>query len=227
MAGVVLAAGEGRRLGGPKALVRLSPPGSTLLESAVATLARSGLRVVHVVVGAAAEAVTDELESLRPKAVRTGTDLSWSFCDDWRTGMGASLRRGLQWARHDEVVDAAVLHLLDLPGVTSSAVGRILRVAQESCTPPAGLRRALVRASFDGRPGHPVLIGADHWDAVSASAHGDAGARDYLRKTEHLLVEVGDIADGADLDTREDLEQATRRWSGLSLGAVGEECSGG
>jgi nicotine blue oxidoreductase len=57
-----------------------------------------------------------------------------------------------------------------------------------------------------GRRGHPVLLGRDHWAGVAEAAHGDVGARPYLR-THAALVRVvpcGDVADDADLDTPPD-----------------------
>ena len=49
-------------------------------------------------------------------------------------------------------------------------------------------------------PGHPVLLGRDHWAGVAATATGDAGARDYLRGRDVTLVECGDLATGRDVD---------------------------
>ena len=51
--------------------------------------------------------------------------------------------------------------------------------------------------------------GRDHWAGVVATATGDAGARAYLRGRTVTLVEVADVADGADVDTREQYV----RWS--------------
>jgi CTP:molybdopterin cytidylyltransferase MocA len=50
-----------------------------------------------------------------------------------------------------------------------------------------------------------VLIGRAHWDGVIASAHGDAGARDYLRAHRVELVACDDVGDGADADTPDDV----------------------
>jgi nicotine blue oxidoreductase len=58
----------------------------------------------------------------------------------------------------------------------------------------------LARAAYDGEPGHPVLLGRDHWPGVVASAAGDRGARDYLAAREVTLVECGDLATGHDRD---------------------------
>ena len=65
-----------------------------------------------------------------------------------------------------------------------------------------GGRDDLLRAAYDGVPGHPVLIGRDHWAGVVEGATGDRGARDYLAAHDTVLVECGDLATGADVDTR-------------------------
>ena len=58
------------------------------------------------------------------------------------------------------------------------------------------------RAAYHGVPGHPVLIGSDHWAGVVATATGDRGARDFLAAHEVALVECGDLATGVDVDER-------------------------
>ncbi|RTL64715.1 MAG: nucleotidyltransferase family protein [Pseudonocardiaceae bacterium] len=183
-AGLLLAAGAGRRMGGPKALVRLD--GRPLVLRAVDVLRAAGCAPVVVVVGAAA----DEVRALLP------ADVTAVEAEGWADGMGASLRAGL--AALGEGVDAAIVHLVDLPGVTAAAVARL---------GAAGASRTdLARAAYDGRAGHPVLLGRDHWAAVSESATGDAGARGYLAgNPDVVLVECGDVAEPDDVDTPEQL----------------------
>ncbi|MEV4261857.1 NTP transferase domain-containing protein, partial [Kribbella sp. NPDC049584] len=94
------------------------------------------------------------------------------------------------------VVGAVVVVPVDLPGLTSAGVRRVLEMASTD---------ALVRATYAGSPGHPVLIGRTHWDGVIASAHADAGARDYLRSHRVNLVPCDDLSDGTDADTPDDL----------------------
>jgi CTP:molybdopterin cytidylyltransferase MocA len=53
---------------------------------------------------------------------------------------------------------------------------------------------------FHGTPGHPVLIGADHFAGVIQAAGGDRGARDYLATHPVMAVECGDLAGGEDVD---------------------------
>jgi nicotine blue oxidoreductase len=192
--GLVLAAGAGRRLGGPKALVRLTDDGPTLVETAVARVVEGGCDRVVVVVGASADEVA---------ALVAGTGARVVRADDWDEGMGASLRAGLAHLEPGDD-DLALVTLVDLPDVGAAVVSRVLAAAVGDG------RAALARASYDGVPGHPVAIGRDHWAAVITTARGDRGARDHLRATPHHLVECGDLATGRDLDTAGDLDDLQR-----------------
>jgi nicotine blue oxidoreductase len=178
--GLLLAAGEGRRFGGPKALARDDDGTSWLLRSVQAL--RPCAEVV-VVLGAEAE----QAAALLPMSV------SRVRADDWAEGMGASLRAGLT-ALAPTDHEAALVSLVDLPDVDGAVVARLAAAA----TGPD----VLARAAYDGVPGHPVLIGRDHWAGVVATATGDRGARDYLASHEVALVECGDLATGADVDAR-------------------------
>lgn len=191
--GLVLAAGAGRRMGGPKALVRPRPEGPTLLETAVGRVRAAGCEVVVVVVGAAAGEVG-------PLARSTGAEVV--IADGWDEGMGASLRAGLAHLTSDRpTADCALVTLVDLPDVTAEVMARVLdAVAGDG---PG----ALARAAYDGVPGHPVVLGRDHWVPVRDSAVGDRGARDHLHATAHALVECGDLATGRDVDTEADLDR--------------------
>ena len=177
--GLLLAAGAGRRMGRPKALV------GTWLVDAVGRLRDGGCARVVVVLGAsAAEA----------QALLVGEDVEVVVAGDWDEGMGASLRTGLAALTRDTDGEAALVTLVDLPDVGADVVARLLARPVDTAT--------LARAAYDGTPGHPVLIGRDHWAGVVASARGDRGARAYLdeHEVEVGLVECGDLASGRDLD---------------------------
>ncbi|GAA1661296.1 nucleotidyltransferase family protein [Fodinicola feengrottensis] len=185
VAGLLLAAGAGRRFGMPKALVRHR--GALLVESAAAVLADGGCSPVIVVLGACAEEVAEKAELA---GVRTLVN------DDWPTGMGSSLRHGLDALAGDPELAAALILPVDTPGITAAAVRRVAAFASPS---------ALVQASYSDVRGHPVLIGRDHWAGVREVAVEDRGARDYLKS--HVVAEIPceDIADGTDADRPEDL----------------------
>lgn len=207
VAGVLLAAGAGRRYGMPKALV---DDGGWLRRS-VAALADGGCNPVLVVLGAAA----GQARALLPEGARA------VLAPDWEEGMGASLRTGLTALAGGDAgggpdavtvpstapgaaevpftaadIEAALIHLVDLPDVGAAVVRRVLGYAAPD---------AVARAAFDGRPGHPVLLGRDHWDAVLGTVGGDRGARGWLSgRADLVLVDCTDLATGADVDRAAD-----------------------
>jgi CTP:molybdopterin cytidylyltransferase MocA len=180
VAGLVLAAGGGRRYGMPKALVEFE--GSLLVERAVRT-ARAVCDPVLVVLGAQAAEVWQraDLEGAVVLANR-----------DWETGMASSLRAGIDGLRGlPGRVDAALVLLVDMPGMTPTALARMEQEAG-----PA----ALAVATYDGVRGHPVLLGRDHWAGVAESAVGDEGARRYLAAHDVTEIDCTGLADPTDLD---------------------------
>ncbi|MFD0805464.1 NTP transferase domain-containing protein [Nocardioides caeni] len=185
--GLLLAAGAGRRMGQPKALVR-DATGRPWLTRVVRVLLAGGCDRVVVVLGAAA----DEAEWLLADGLPDLTRVDVVRAHDWQAGMGASLRAGLD-ALAEAGPDAALVHLVDLPDVGAEVVARVLAAAGPGAT-------TLARASYDGVPGHPVLLGRDHWAGVADAAAGDQGARHYLAANAPTLVECGDLATGVDVD---------------------------
>jgi len=179
--GLVLAAGAGSRYGMPKALVPY--PDRLLVQRAADTLREAGVSPTVVVLGAEADNVRAAAPDLPPTVVN----------DDWRSGLGSSLRAGLT-ALLDSPAEAAVVLLVDMPGVTAEAVRRVTARADAD---------ALVMGGYGTRRGHPVLLGRAHWAGVIATATGDSGARDYLRAHPVRVVPVGDVADDLDLDVPE------------------------
>ncbi|WP_413759512.1 nucleotidyltransferase family protein [Streptomyces sp. MMBL 11-3] len=188
VAALLLAAGGGRRLGGrPKAL--LGHRGRPLVEYAAGVLREGGCARVHVVLGARADTV-------RERAALPGCVLVDN--PRWEEGMGSSLRAGLESLRGTGA-RAALVALVDQPGIGAEAVARLLAAYDSPAT--------LASAAYGGRRGHPVLLGADHWAGVAATATGDRGARAYLKAHEDAiaLVECADVARPYDIDTEADL----------------------
>lgn len=180
-------------MGRPKAAVELD--GEPLVRRAVRALTAAGLAPVVVVLGAGLPGTAALLDA--------GT--SWVPAPGWDTeGQAASLRAGLEalGGTHPAEVTAALVALVDTPGIGPEALAR---VAARADGPDA-----LARGAVGGRAGHPVLLGRAHWKAVHAAATGDAGARGFLRGRDDVAaVEIGDVAVDDDLDTPDDL----RRWS--------------
>ncbi|MFI1972265.1 4-diphosphocytidyl-2C-methyl-D-erythritol synthase [Streptomyces cinnamoneus] len=191
VAGLLLAAGGGRRLGGrPKAL--LPHRGGLLVEHALRVLREGGCGPVHVVLGAGAEKVR----------ARLGPAAGVVLVDHpgWADGMGTSLRAGLaSLTAAGTDASAALVALVDQPRVGARAVARVLAAHREGAE--------LAAAAYEGVRGHPVLLAREHWDGVARAATGDRGARDYLRQHASLvrLVECSDVAAPDDVDTPDDL----------------------
>jgi CTP:molybdopterin cytidylyltransferase MocA len=186
LVGIVLAAGGGVRAGGPKGL-RMLDDGTPWVSRAVSVLRDAGCSRLIVVVGAWAAAVARLVPS----------DAEAVDCVDWSSGLAASLRTGLSAAADDPTATAALLTLVDLPGMPASVAQRVVAAPEGAALDAATLRRACV----DGRPTHPVLIGRDHWTGVAEQAEGDRGAGPYLRRHDAALIEVGELWDGTDVDT--------------------------
>ena len=179
--GLVLAAGDGSRFGGTKQLATLA--GRPLLEHALAAVAPLQPRVVVLGHEAGAIAAAVDLQGAEPVV-----------CAGWREGQAASLRAGVA-ALGD--VDAAVVVLGDQPRITAEAVSAIAAAAG---------RGDAARATYRGTPGHPVLLGRALLDRAG-ELRGDVGFRDLLAQADVHDVEVGGLADPADIDTREELSR--------------------
>lgn len=176
--GVLLAAGAGRRFGGPKVLAE----GGKWLENSVKALVNGGCHEVVVVLGAAVVAVPDAAVAAVNPA--------------WATGMGSSVRVGLDMAER-RGASAVVLHLVDLPDVGEEVVRRVLAADGAGAA-------ALARATYADRPGHPLLVGRHWWPELRRSCVGDEGGRSWLRGHPALIeVPCADLASGIDRDTPE------------------------
>ncbi len=172
-AGVLLAAGAGVRYGMPKVLAAQGK----WLSSAVAALSGGGCGDVIVVLGAAVVDVPPPARAV--------------VATDWQRGMGASLRAGLR-ATGD--AHYAVVLTVDTPDIGAEVVNRVLAAARESDS-------GIARATYAGRPGHPVVIGRRHWAGVLETLHGDEGARRFLAaRTDVVAVDCADLATGVDID---------------------------
>jgi CTP:molybdopterin cytidylyltransferase MocA len=197
VAGLLLAAGAGRRLGVPKALVTLG--GEPLVARGARVLGDAGCAPVLVTVGAAA----DEVSALLADAAPTATAVR---VDGWDEGMGASLRAGLA-ALAGTHADAVVIALVDQPFVSPPLVRRLVAAAGPGDAGEDSGRPAAVVAGYGGQGRNPVLLRRVVWAQVAERARGDVGARAWLRAHPDrvLIVPCDDIGRPDDLDTPEDL----------------------
>jgi CTP:molybdopterin cytidylyltransferase MocA len=185
-AGLLLAAGEGSRLGTPKAMVCVG--GELLVDLGARMLAAGGCSPVVVVLGAQAAEVV----------ARARLDHAVVVVNDaWSDGIGSSLQVGLR-ALADLGADSVVVALADQPRIGSDVVRRLVSLAAAA---PAAV------ASYGGRAGNPVRLDASVWPEVAAAATGDVGARAWIRAHPERVQAVAcdDLGSDDDIDTPEDL----------------------
>jgi CTP:molybdopterin cytidylyltransferase MocA len=188
VAGVVLAAGAGRRLGRPKALVSLG--GELLVERAIRIASDGGCEPVIVVLGSHSDEVLERADLGDSRPV---------LAEHWSEGMGASLRAGVDAAEALGCEAIAVI-LVDQPRIGPEALRRLLAVWQQGASSAV--------ATYGGQRRNPVVLDRSIWAEVSDAASGDVGARAWLRANPDRVVEVpcDGTGDPVDIDTAEDLD---------------------
>ncbi len=191
LGGLLLAAGAGRRFGGPKALALLD--GEPLVVRGARVLLDAGCAPVVVVVGAQGAAVTRLLQ---------GDPTLGGRCEavenpDWETGLGSSLRVGL--AALKDRCGAAAITLVDQPLLSPAAVRRVAELWHRGA--------AAAVATYGGEHGHPVVLDAVLWRAAAARAEGHRGARALLAAQPELIVRVpcDGLGSPRDVDSPQDL----------------------
>lgn len=190
VAGIVLAAGAGRRFGGGKQLAVVD--GEPLVARACrAACAVDVLTDVVVVVGSQAADVRSALPTGRQRV---------TTCGGWAEGIAASLRRGLE-----EVgpVDAALVLLADQPLVDASLIDHVLRRG----LPGLGGSHDVARPFHDGIPGHPVLLGRVAIDRA-LQLQGDRGLGPILQRRRIRAISVAGLASTFDVDHPADVAAA-------------------
>jgi CTP:molybdopterin cytidylyltransferase MocA len=192
---MIIAAGGGRQIGGPEALLRLGD--KCLVDHALETLKAADCGPMVVVLGAAAD------------EVRAAADLSGAMIvvnPAWGTGLGSSLRAGLK-VLSSSTVEAVVVMPVDMPGVTVDAVRRVIALPYPD---------VLVCATYEGLRNYPMLFGRRHWPGIATLANADVGARPYLLAHKEDIVDIScdSVADGSRIDSPELVE----RW-GLTVPA--------
>jgi CTP:molybdopterin cytidylyltransferase MocA len=178
IAGVILAAGRGRRVGRPKQLAEFR--GRPVLEHAVAALTASPLDRVIVVLGSHSTAIASAVDLRGAETVLSSA---------WREGQAASLRTGVQAAGDAEAV---VVTLGDQPLISPTAVARVIAARDGAAVG--------IRATYADVPGHPVLLERRIFEAV-AGLSGDVGARALSDAGEWREVPCDGLGLPADVDT--------------------------
>jgi CTP:molybdopterin cytidylyltransferase MocA len=194
---IVLAAGEGRRMGGPKALLRAGD--ETFLARVARGLARPGVAAVMAITGHQAGRVAAEA-GLPPEVALVENPRH-------REGMLSSVLRGLD-AAEAAGADAVLLHPVDHPWVEPETVDLVVAALSQGAV--------IAVPSHQHRRGHPGGFARAAWAALRA-ADPDRGARAVLADHPQWVVHVaGGPGCVAGVNTPEDLRRV--RIPGLASG---------
>ncbi len=187
VAALVLAAGQGRRMGGPNKLLS-TVRGKPLVQIAAEAALKSKAVSVTVVTGHRKDDVETALRNLGVKFVHN---------PGYEDGLSTSLRAGLESLPGD--IDGAVVLLADMPAVDASTIDRLIGAFK----PEIGA--LLVVPTFGGKRGNPVLWASRYFPALRA-VEGDTGGRHLIGENPEAVVEVEIGATVAlDIDTPEAL----------------------
>ena len=185
VAGIVLAAGESKRFGRPKALLPADPDGETFAARAVRILVQGGAHPVLVVGRPGDDALRSEVTSL------TTAQYVENPAPD--RGQLSSLLVGIQAAERDGVAGVVVLPV-DIPAIRAATIASAIGAFRARGAP-------VVRVTYGGRHGHPVIFSASVFEDLRRT-DPSIGAKAVVRtRTEQVVnLEVDDPGVLRDVD---------------------------
>lgn len=193
IAAIVLAAGESRRMGYPKALLRYR--GRTFLESVLQATEAAGIERRVVVVGFDADKILSSHDLSSCTVVRT---------ENQEAGPIGSIRAGIR-SVINHPVEAVLVWPVDQPHIAVSTLQALLERFVQT-------RSAIVLPTHAGRRGHPVLFSREVFDELLWAPDAE-GARAVVHARPRRVVEVPvpDSAVVEDIDTQAAYENLIRR----------------
>jgi molybdenum cofactor cytidylyltransferase len=188
ISGIVLAAGESKRMAKPKQL--LSFGDATILEHVVENLLRSKVGEVVLVLGHESGAIRARFE---------GAPIKIALNPRYREGMSTSIICGLGVASPDS--RAFLIALGDQPLIRTETVNRLIAAYENG-------GKGIVQPIFHGMAGHPVIFDRKYREEIEA-LRGDVGGREILKAhpDDVLQVEVDTSSVIYDIDEWEDYQK--------------------
>lgn len=189
IAAIVLAAGGSSRLGQPKQLLALG--GESFVRRTIRAAVEAGCAPVIVVLGAEAERIQEETDSLPATVVQNA---------NWTEGIGSSIRVGLLHVVHSRAtIDAALLLACDQPFVDAGFLKELIQLRLTSA-------KSIVASAYAGTLGVPALFDRTLFPELLASS-GDQGAKQIILSRPQETASLSFPAGAIDIDTPDDLKR--------------------
>jgi molybdenum cofactor cytidylyltransferase len=180
---IILAAGEARRMGHPKALIE-HEGGKSFLQSLASTFGKAGCVVIGVV-GKDAQAVRDQ-----HPAVNLVEN------EHWQEGQLSSVKAGLE-AAFEEDADVVLLQPVDMPALRASTLKSLLKSMGDSLE--------AMRPEFEGAAGYPIILSRSVAESIRES--GEAQLEGALKAVQVRRVPVKDPGVVVNINTPETYER--------------------
>ena len=158
---VILAAGQSRRMGTPKALLTLR--GKTFVEHLIRATRHPRVGITRVVLGAGAEEIRAKLPAIRPASIIVNPG--------WRTGQLSSIQAAIR-ALSAQETEGMILCPVDHPLIPAKLVAQLIAAFEST-------GKKIVLPVFHGRRGHPVIFRASLFSELLA-ASPEIGARQVV-----------------------------------------------
>jgi len=193
ISGILLAAGESKRMGKPKLLLNLGE--SNIINTTIEKFLKSEIFELIIVLGHEAQKIECSL-SEQDKRIKFVTN------ENYREGMSTSIKCGVLTASKDS--EAFLIALGDQPLISPKIINRLIEKYQSSGV-------GIVTVMHQSLRGHPVIISKKYVQEI-LSLNGDIGARDLLKQ--HLddtaSINIESSEEFFDVDKTQDYEKLKR-----------------
>ncbi|MFZ6663409.1 nucleotidyltransferase family protein [Peijinzhouia sedimentorum] len=186
----ILAAGESKRMGSPKAFLQLE--GETLLDRTIATAKSTNVQNIFLITGA----YHNEMLQIANMA-----GIKVLFNEDWQEGMSSSLRRAIEAVGDLSNLKGLLVLLIDQPYVDRDLLKLLISKFEENPEKP-------ITSFYKNVTGVPAIFPRVLWNDL-LEISGDKGARQLLQKREDV-ISIPFPKGAIDLDFPEDFEQIKR-----------------
>jgi molybdenum cofactor cytidylyltransferase len=182
---IILAAGEARRMGHPKALLE-HEGGKSFLQSLASTFGKAGCSVVGVI-GKDAEAVREQHPAIH--LVEN---------EGWQNGQLSSVISGLE-AAFEDGADIVLLHPVDMPALRATTLKSLIKAMGDSLE---GLR-----PEFEGAPGFPIVLSRSTAERLREKDGGETFLEGAIRGLQLRRIPVKDPGVVVNINTPETYER--------------------